>query len=84
MVGILGRDGAGKSTFIDQLVPALEPYFEGIDKFKKFPAVFYKEAIFKKKSRTIIQNLITTRKGAGFLHSWSLTSYSQNSCWGTG
>jgi len=49
VVGILGRDGCGKSTFIEQLAPVLEPYFKGIDKFKKFPSVFYKEAIFKKK-----------------------------------
>ena len=49
VIGILGRDGCGKSTFIEQLAPVMEPYFEGIDKFKKFPSVFYKEAIFKKK-----------------------------------
>ena len=49
VVGILGRDGSGKSAFIEQIVPALQPYFSGIDKFKKFPSVFYKEAIFKKK-----------------------------------
>jgi len=49
VVGILGRDGSGKSTFIEQIVPSLEPYFNGIDKFKKFPSLFYKEAIFKKK-----------------------------------
>ena len=35
VVGILGRDGCGKSTFIEQLAPVLEPYFKGIDKFKK-------------------------------------------------
>jgi len=49
VIGILGRDGCGKSTFIEQLAPVMEPYFEGIDKFKKFPSVFYKEAIFKKR-----------------------------------
>lgn len=49
VVGILGRDGSGKSTFIEEIVPGLEPYFNGINKFKKFPSVFYKEAIFKKK-----------------------------------
>lgn len=49
VVGILGRDGSGKSTFIEELAPSLAPHFNGIEKFKKFPAIFYKTAIFKKK-----------------------------------
>ena len=49
VVGILGRDGSGKSTFVNEMVDSLAPYFREINTFKKFPALFYKGEIFKKK-----------------------------------
>lgn len=49
MIGILGRDGCGKSTFANEMANSLGPYFNGTNVFKKFPAVIYKGEIFKKK-----------------------------------
>ena len=48
VVGLLGRDGTGKSTFVDEMARSLPAYFKGITTFKKCPAIFYKGAIFNK------------------------------------
>jgi thymidylate kinase len=49
VVGILGRDGCGKSTFVTEMASVLNPYFGGTYTFKKFPGLLYKGEIFKKK-----------------------------------
>jgi thymidylate kinase len=49
VVGILGRDGCGKSTFVSEISAVLGSNFREINSFKKFPAFFYKKEIFKKK-----------------------------------
>jgi len=49
VVGILGRDGCGKSTFVSVITDTLGSNFKGINVFKKFPAFLYKREIFKKK-----------------------------------
>ncbi len=49
VVGILGRDGCGKSTFINEIVAGqLGRHFRKTATFKKMPAIFYKGAIFNK------------------------------------
>jgi len=48
VVGILGRDGSGKSTFVSEVANALGTYFTSTTTFKKCPAIFYKKAIFNK------------------------------------
>jgi thymidylate kinase len=49
VVGILGRDGCGKSTFVNEITESIATYFDGIITFKKFPSLLYKKEIFKKK-----------------------------------
>ena len=49
IIGVLGRDGCGKSTFVSEITSLLGPYYEGTTSFKKFPAFLYKGEIFKKK-----------------------------------
>jgi thymidylate kinase len=49
VIGILGRDGCGKSTFVNEMAASLGTYFADTITFKKFPAIFYKGEIFKKK-----------------------------------
>ena len=48
VVGILGRDGSGKSTFINEISESLGSFFRCTTCFKKMPSVFYKGAIFNK------------------------------------
>jgi thymidylate kinase len=48
VVGVLGRDGSGKSTFVGEMSNALGTYFKNTTTFKKCPAIFYKGAIFNK------------------------------------
>jgi thymidylate kinase len=49
VIGILGRDGCGKSTFVSEIASSLGTRFEGTTTFKKFPMLLYKGEIFKKK-----------------------------------
>jgi CelD/BcsL family acetyltransferase involved in cellulose biosynthesis/thymidylate kinase len=49
VIGILGRDGCGKSTFVTEIASTLGTRFEGTTTFKKFPMLLYKGEIFKKK-----------------------------------
>ena len=51
VVGILGRDGSGKSTFINEMGNSLRPYFSETTIYKKFPGLIYKGRIFKKDER---------------------------------
>ena len=48
VVGLLGRDGSGKDTFINEMSGTVGACFNGTANFKKFPAIFYKGAIFNK------------------------------------
>ncbi|MFD2512307.1 hypothetical protein ACFSRY_00395 [Pontibacter locisalis] len=48
VVGILGRDGSGKSTFVNEITKSLGGCFNNTTTFKRHPKVFYKELIFKK------------------------------------
>ena len=53
VIGILGRDGCGKSTFVNEMANSLGTYFTGTATFKKLPAILYKGEIFKKKEEYI-------------------------------
>ena len=48
VVGVLGRDGSGKSAFVGEMVNSIGAYFKSTSAFKKCPAIFYKGAIFNK------------------------------------
>lgn len=49
VIGILGRDGCGKSTFINEIAAGpLGSLFKNTVTFKKMPAVLYKGAILNK------------------------------------
>lgn len=48
VIGVLGRDGVGKSTFVTELTRCFECAFEEVTSFKRHPKVFYKSHIFKK------------------------------------
>ncbi|TPE42980.1 nucleoside/nucleotide kinase family protein [Pontibacter mangrovi] len=48
VVGILGRDGSGKSTFVNEITKTLGGCFSNTITFKRHPKIFYKELIFKK------------------------------------
>lgn len=48
VIGVLGRDGVGKSAFVTELTRCFECVFEEVASFKRHPKVFYKSHIFKK------------------------------------
>ena len=52
VVGVLGRDGAGKSTFIDEFGKSMQPYFFKTKRFHTFAGFVYKRGMFPKKINT--------------------------------
>jgi len=50
VVGVLGRDGAGKSTFLNCFAEAMSPYFTGIQKFHTFAGFIYKRGMIPRRT----------------------------------
>lgn len=48
VIGLLGRDGSGKSTFINEIASVFECCFTNTTAFKKHPRLFYKAPILNK------------------------------------
>ena len=40
VVAVLGRDGSGKSTFINEMIGSMKPYFLKVEKFHTFSVLF--------------------------------------------
>src|SRR6266542_2342765 len=51
VVGVLGRDGAGKSTFINELLHSMKPYFSKTEKFHTLPGFLYRRGMFNAPNR---------------------------------
>ena len=49
VVGVLGRDGAGKSTFLNHFAEKMSPYFSDVKKFHTFAGFIYKRGMIPRK-----------------------------------
>src|SRR6266540_1979719 len=52
VVAVLGRDGSGKSTFINEMANSMRPYFSKTEKFHTFAGLLYRRGIFNRKKGT--------------------------------
>jgi thymidylate kinase len=50
VVCVLGRDGSGKSTFVNEMINSMKPYFSKTEKFHTFPGLLYRRGIFNRKN----------------------------------
>jgi len=53
VVCVLGRDGSGKSTFVNEMINAMKPYFSKTEKFHTFSGLIYRRGIFQRNRREI-------------------------------
>lgn len=50
VIGVLGRDGAGKSTFVREFGKAMQAYFPKVEKYHTFAGFVYRRGMFPKKN----------------------------------
>lgn len=46
VVAVLGRDGSGKSTFVNEMIGSMKPYFRKTERFHTFAGVLYRRGMF--------------------------------------
>jgi thymidylate kinase len=46
VIAVLGRDGSGKSTFVNEMISAMRPYFSKTERFHTFPGLLYRRGMF--------------------------------------